>query len=212
MKATAQQSSNFERTIFPEGMYPMTLKKSFVMWGKPSQYAPEGAPKIAMIWEYTDEEGATFELMDFHTFPKDFAYNDKSNFWKRLAEIAGVTITKDNVQSLDVDINFGEFIQSYDELIEHIKSSNDQGRPEKAEVLALTVSGKDMIGKQCQLVVKVWQNGDKEGNTIASVIQMGAAQKPLKPQKAAPKQQAPTKQTGGLDIDAGLPEAEGMPF
>lgn len=183
MKANASSAGNYERTLFPEGVYPMTLKKAFVMWGKPNQYAPDGAPKIAMIWEYDDGEGGTFELMDFLTFPKNFGYNDKSNFWKRVSEIAGVVINKDNVEM--VDMNLGEFIQSYDELIEHIRSTNDQGKPERADVQGLTVGDQELIGKTCQLVVKVWNNNGQEGNNIASVMQVGASQRPVKPQRTA---------------------------
>ncbi|MFC4426280.1 hypothetical protein [Deinococcus navajonensis] len=193
MKANAESGPTFERTVFPEGVYPMTLKKAFVMWGKPNQYAPEGAPKIAMIWEYKDEDGNPFELMDFLTFPKNFAYNDKSNFWKRVSEIAGMPINKENVG--DVDLDLGEFIQSYDELIEHIRSTDSQGKAEKADVKGLTIGDQQLLGKKCQLVVKVWNNNGQEGNNIASVMQIGATQKPLKPQRQASAAQAAPQST-----------------
>lgn len=193
MKGTANPSTEFDRVVFPEGVYPMTLKRAFVMWGKPSQYAPDGAPKIGMVWAYKDEDGGEAELMDFLTFPKNLAYNEKSNFWKRLSEIAAVTINKENVA--DVDMDFGSFIDTYDELVEHIRSNDDTGKPHKAEVKSITVGSQKLLGKECQLVVKIWQNGDKEGNNISSVLQMGASQKPaLKRAGTPPKAEARTPQ------------------
>ncbi|MDV6376464.1 hypothetical protein [Deinococcus arenicola] len=187
LQGQANAGGDYERTLFPEGLYTMTLTKAMVMWGKPSQYAPEGSPKIAMIWEYDDGEGNKFELMDYLSFPKNFGYNEKSKFWKRVGEIAGAPINKDNVGAVGLDL--GEFIQSYDELIEHIRSTNDQGRAEKADVLKLTVAGQELMGKACQLVVKVWSNDGKEGNEVASVMQVGEARKPMKPAAKAPAQQ-----------------------
>ena len=207
---TKAGGGDYERTLFPEGVYPMTLVKGLVMWGKPSQYAPEGSPKIAMIWEYDDGEGNKFELMDYLSFPKNFGYNEKSKFWKRIGEIAGTAINSETVESVDMDL--GEFIQSYDELIEHIRSTNDQGRPEKAEVKSLLVGEQQLMGKQCQLVVKVWQSGDKEGNEVSSVIQLGAAQKPLKPQKAAPAAQQKTAPAAARPAPAPVPAGAELPF
>lgn len=193
MKAKAQQTSNFERTIFEEGTYEMTLDKAFVMWGKPTQHHPEGQAKIGMIWKF-EADGETYELGDFQSFPKNFAYNDKSKFWKRLAEIAGVKITSDNAEIVDIDL--GEFIQSYEELIEHIQTKNDQGRNERADVVGLTVGDQQMLGRRCQLVVKKWQNGDNEGNEIAAVLQIGGGAGPRVPQKKAaqPAAAAPAPQ------------------
>ena len=194
MKGQAQSSSNFERTIFDEGTYQMKLVKSLVMMGKPSQYAPEGAPKIMFIWEY-EVEGEKFELTDYLTFPKNFAYNDKSNFWKRVSEIAGVKIGSDNADTVDIDL--GEFVQSYDELVDYINTKNDRGGLEKLEVQRLTVGNQSLMGKQCQLVVKQWrkQDGEVGGNQIAAVLQVGGGAGPRKPGAKAPAtQQAPQAQ------------------
>jgi len=196
MKGTQKAGGDFKRTIFPEGIYPMTLIKAMVMWGKPSQYAPEGAAKIGMVWEFLDEDGNKFEIMDYLSFPKDFGYNEKSKFWKKVGEIAGMPIDKENVE--DVDIDLGEFIQSYEELIEHIRSQDSQGRNEKAEVKSLKVGDQELMNKQCQLVVKIWRDGDKEGNDIASILQIGAAQKLLKPQKASAPATKPAAQQKAL--------------
>lgn len=183
MKGNATTTGDFEKTLFPEGVYPMRLARAFVHWGKPSKFAPEGQAKIAMIWEWADEDGNTFELMDYLTFPKNFGYNEKSNFWKRVSEVAAVAINAQNVG--DVDLDLGEFIESYEELVDHIRSTNDQGRPEKAEVKSLKVGSQELIGKSCQLVVKVWQDGDRSGNDVASVMQLGASQRPQRPQRAS---------------------------
>jgi hypothetical protein len=191
LKGQSKESSNFERTIFPEGTYDMTLEKALVMMGKPTQYAPEGAPKIMFVWKWTDEDGGEFELTDYLGFPKNMKYNEKSVFWKRAGEIAGLTLNNENAGLLDMDL--GEFITSYDELLEHIKSNNDQGRPEKAELTSLTVDGQELLGKKCRLVVGIWNNGEKEGNEIAKVMQIGAAQRPMKPQPVT-KSTAPAAQ------------------
>ena len=182
MKGQAN-SSNFERTIFDPGTYNMTLTKALCMWGKPTQFQPDGAPKIMFVWEY-EVDGQTFELPDYLGFPKNFAYNDKSNFWKRVAEIAGITINSENAELVDLDL--GDFIQSYAELVEHLQSTNAQGNTEKAEVKSLTVGEQQLIGKQCQLVVKIWEKDGKSGNEIAAVLQIGGGTGPRKPQKAAP--------------------------
>ncbi len=194
MRGTAQQQSTFERTLFDPGTYPMTLKKALVMWGKPTQFQPDGAPKIMFVWEY-EADGQTFELVDYLGFPKNFAFNDKSIFWKRVGEIAGTKITSENADTVDIDL--GEFIQSYDELVDHLQSKDEKGNNEKAEVKGLTVADQQLIGKTCQLVVKVWDSNGKQGNEIAAVMQVGGGTGPRKPQRqaaqpaAAPQQQAP---------------------
>lgn len=193
MKGQAQNSSNFERTVFDDGTYTMTLVKALIMMGKPTQFQPEGAPKILMVWEY-EAEGQKFELADFLGFPKNFAYNDKSKFWKRISEIAGVKISSENADTVDIDL--GEFVQSYDELVEYINTKNDRGGLEKLEVQGLTVGDQQLMGKQCQLVVKTWDNGTSSGNEIAAVMQIGGGTGPRKPQAKAPAtQQPPQAQT-----------------
>lgn len=192
MKGTAQQQSNFERTVFDPGTYTMTLTKALCLWGKPTKFQPDGAPKIMFVWTY-EADGQEFELTDFLGFPKNFAYNDKSNFWKRVGEIAGVKLTSDNAESVDIDL--GDFIQSYDELVDHLQSKDDQGRNEKADVKALTVDGQSLLGKACQLVVKVWEADGKQGNEIAAVLQVGGGAGPRKPQRAAPTAQPAAPQS-----------------
>jgi hypothetical protein len=182
MRGTAQQQNTFERTLFDPGTYPMTLKKALVMWGKPTQFQPDGAPKIMFVWEY-EADGQTFELVDYLGFPKNFAFNDKSIFWKRVGEIAGTKITSENADTVDIDL--GEFIQSYDELVDHLQSKDEKGNNEKAEVKGLTVGDQQLIGKTCQLVVKVWDSNGKQGNEIAAVLPMGGGAGPRKPQKQA---------------------------
>ncbi|SMB93380.1 hypothetical protein [Deinococcus hopiensis] len=213
LKGQSKESSNFERTIFPEGTYDMVLDKAIVMMGKPSQYAPEGAPKIMFIWKWTDEEGTEFELTDYLGFPKNMKWNEKSAFWKRAGEIAGLTFTNDNAGLLDIDL--GEFIQSYTELLEHITSKDDRGNSEKAHVKGLSVGDQELLGKKCRLVVGVWDNGEKQGNEIAKVMQIAAASGPRKPTKAAPTTQsapaaqkaapaprpAPAAPTGQAEVD-----------
>lgn len=191
MKGQAQSSSNFERTLFDPGTYTMTLTKALVLWGKATQYQPDGAPKILMVWEY-ESEGEKFELPDYLGFPKNFAYNDKSNFWKRVSEIAGVTINSDN--AADVDLNLGEFIESYDELVDYLQTKDDRGNTAKAEVKGLSVGDQQLIGKACQLVVKVWEKDGKQGNDIAAVLPVGGGAGPRKPSKAPATQQAPQQQ------------------
>lgn len=191
LKGQAKESSNFERTIFPEGTYDMVLDKALVMMGKPTKFQPEGAPKIMFVWKWTDDEGQEFELVDYLGFPKNMKWNEKSAFWKRVGEIAGLALNNENAGLLDLDL--GEFIQSYDELVEHIQSVNDQGKSEKAEVKSLTVDGQELLGKKCRLVVGIWNNGEKEGNEIAKVMQIAAAGGPKRPVKAAPAQ-APAPQ------------------
>jgi len=187
LKGQSKDSSNFERTLFPEGTYDMTLEKALVMMGKPTQYAPEGAPKIMFVWKWADESGEEFELTDYLGFPKNMKYNEKSTFWKRAGEIAGLTLNSDNAGLLDIDL--GEFITSYAELLEHITSPNDKGGTEKADVTSLTVGEQQLLGKKCRLVVGIWNNGEKEGNEIAKVMQIGAgAGGPKRPSKAAPAQ------------------------
>lgn len=192
MKGQAQQASNFERTVFDDGTYAMTLVKALVMMGKPTKFQPEGAPKILMIWEY-EAEGQKYELGDFLGFPKNFAYNDKGNFWKRLSEIAGVKINSDNAETVDIDL--GDFVQSYPELLDYINTKNDKGGLEKLEVKSLTVGDQQLMGKQCQLVVKTWtgENGN-QGNEIAAVMQIGGGAGPRKPQAQAKATPAPAAQ------------------
>lgn len=212
----SKESSNFERTLFPEGTYDMVLDKALVMMGKPTKFQPEGAPKIMFIWKWTDDEGSEFELVDYLGFPKNMKWNEKSAFWKRAGEIAGLALNNDNAGLLDLDL--GEFIQSYAELVEHIESVNDQGKPEKAEVKSLTVDGQELLGKKCRLVVGVWNNGEKEGNEIAKIMQIAAAGGPRKPTKAAPTQAAapaqktaPTRPTSAPATEAPISTAD-LPY
>lgn len=190
MKGSAQPTS-IEKTIFNPGTYDMTLKKIMCLWGKPSKFQPDGAAKIMFIWEY-EVEGEKFELADYLGFPKNFAYNDKSNFWKRLGEIAGVRFSSENAETVDLDL--GDFIQSYDELVDHLQTKDDQGKNEKADVRSLKVGDQSLIGKKCQLTVKVWEADGKQGNEIAAVLPIGGGAGPRKPGKAAPAPQAAPQQ------------------
>lgn len=187
-------ASNFERTLFPEATYDMTLVKIMCIWGKPSQYAPEGAPKVMFIWKWVDEEGEEFELTDYMNFPKNINYNEKSGFWKRVGEIAGVTFSKENAGLLDID--FGDFIDTYADLVEHLQGKNEKGNNETAEARSLTVNDQQLIGVHRRLVVDIWQNDGKEGNNVVKVMQISSgAAGPKKPSRAAPSQTtAPTSQ------------------
>ena len=205
MKGLAQPQTNFERTLFDPGSYTMTLTKGLVMWGKPTKFQPEGAPKIMFVWEY-EADGQTYEMVDYLGFPKNFAYNEKSNFWKRVAEIAGIKINSENAETVDLDL--GEFIQTYDELVDHLQSKDERGNGEKAEVKGLSVGDQQLMGKKCELVVKVWtgDNGN-QGNEIAAVMQIGGGAGPRKPQKtsaapAAPQQQSRPPARPGAPVQA----------
>ncbi|WP_407540490.1 hypothetical protein Q0M94_03565 [Deinococcus radiomollis] len=195
-------SSNFERTIFEPGQYTMTLTKALCMWGKPTQFQPEGAAKIMFVWKY-EVDDQEYELVDYLGFPKNMKYNDKSNFWKRVGEIAGITIASENADLVDVD--FGDFIQSYAELCDHLQSTNAQGNTEKAEVKSVTVGDQELLGKRCQLVVKVWEKDGKSGNEIAAVLQLGGGTGPRKPQKAAPAAAATRPAPQAALVSAGAP-------
>jgi hypothetical protein len=166
------------------------------------------------VWEY-EADGQTFEMVDYLGFPKGFAYNDKSNFWKRVGEIAGVKITSENAEIVDIDL--GEFITSYDELVEHLQSKDDQGRNEKAEVKSLLVGDQQLIGKTCQLVVKVWDSNGKQGNEIAAVLQVGGGAGPRKPQpaaKSAPAAQAAARPAArpAAPAQQAAPGADELPY
>jgi hypothetical protein len=200
MKGQAN-SSNFERTIFDPGTYNMTLAKAICMWGKPTQFQPDGAPKIMFVWK-CEIEGQEYELVDYLGLPKNLAYNDKSKFWPRISEIAAVTINSDNVELFDMDL--GDFIQSYAELCDHLQSTNSQGNSEKAEVKSLTVGDQQLMGKTCQLVVKIWEADGKSGNEIAAVLQIGGGTGPRKPQKAAAAPAAKSAPQPAL-VSAGVP-------
>jgi hypothetical protein len=149
------------------------------------------------IWKWNDDAGDEFELScDYLGFPKNMKWNENSKFWKRVGEIAGLTFNDDNAGALDLDL--GTFIGSYDELVEHISGMNDQGKPEKAEVKSLTVNGQEMMGVMRRLVVGVWNNGERDGNEIAKVMQIATvasgpkkAARPAAPQPALVSAGAP---------------------
>ena len=195
--------SNFERTLFDEGQYEMTLTKAIVMMGKPTQFAPEGAPKVMMIWE-TEIDGEKFEFTDFVGLPKNLKWNEKSIFWKRIAEIFG--ITNNNDVAIKFGIGFGKldsFIDSYDALIEHISTIGDNGKNERAEVARMTYASEDILGIKRTLILKQWDNGEKQGNEIAAIMGAKKAGGVRKPGAAKP---------GGLEVDQQPANQEGMPF
>lgn len=198
-----QKAEGFERIILDEGMYDMRLVKVMAMQGKPSQFAPEGAAKIMMIWEWVDEDGSHFKtdddqpyaLVDMLGLPKNLRYNEKSNYWKRLSGIAGQTINNDNIDMVEHD--FGPFVGSYDDIVELI-TSPDIEKPDKlgkAPVTSIMVGGAEQIGKICRLVVKKTQSDTDKAkfyNNIESVLQLQAAG-PKKP-PAGKKTAAPAAQ------------------
>lgn len=186
MPITGQRKETNDRPLWPEGVYPCKLVKAFVMRGKPTQFNKDGNIKMGFIWTFKDDEGNEFELADFVNVPKNFKYNEKSNYWKRLGEMAGITITNDNVDAVVLDLGF---IESYDELVEACDSKNDQGNLEKPSVKSLSVNGQELIGCARQLVVKIWRNDEgKEGNEITSMLAIDGPK--AGPKKAAPKGQA----------------------
>lgn len=193
LKGQSKGSSNFERTLFPEGTYDMTLESVTVYLGKPTKYAPNGAVKVIFTWKYTDEEGETFELPHFVGFPKNIKWNEKSAFWKHIAEIAGVPHADETATATDMD--FKEMIESYEELVETVNEKDERGNNCKAHFTTLTVHGKELLGKKCRLVVGIWTGEDgNQSNEIAKVMQIGtAASGPKKGglQKAEPLMEAP---------------------
>lgn len=203
--AKPELSNTTERTLLEEGTYPATLVKAVVLMGKPSAFQPEGAPKIMLIWatEEQDADGNPVEVVDYLGFPKNIAYNEKSKFWGRLGEIVGVRTNSQNAGNLG--ISFGALdsqITSYQALVDHINTPGDNGKTLKAPVEGLSWDGQELIGAQRTLIVKVWDNGQRQGNEIAAVI--GA-------KKAAGKPAAQPAAAAGTEATEAAEDAK-MPF
>lgn len=208
LTGTGKAESNFERIVLEEGTYPATLTKAVVMMGKPTQFQPEGAPKILMVWA-VEVEGETYEVADYLGFPKNIAYNEKSKFWAKVGEIMGVKVSSENAGQFG--ISFGKldsFIDSYGALIEHISTPGDNGKNEKAEVARMTWGAEDMLGVKRQLVLKIWEANGNSGNDIAAIMGAKKSGGVRKQGAAVPARQA----AQAAPSEAELLDAEGMPF
>lgn len=194
LHGTAKTETNFERVVLDEGVYDAKLIKAIVLKGKPTQYQPEGAPKIMLVWEVGEGDDAV-EVVDYLGFPKNLAYNEKSKFWKKLGEIVGEKISSENAARWG--ISFGEldnFIQSYEDLVEHINTPTDNGKTEKAEVVRMTWGPNDVLGVRRQLVLKIWESDNgNTGNDITAIMGAKKGAKP-KPKPAAAEHALPQAQ------------------
>jgi hypothetical protein len=195
-----QKSEGFDRFIFDEGFYDMKLVKVMGLMGKPNQFHPEGQPKLMMVWRWVDENGTEYqnesdqpyELVELMGMPKNFAYNEKTAYWKRLSEIAGFAINNETIGATAHD--FGDFILSFADILEVIENADADKPDKKGNVTAVSVmvNGVEQLGKICKLVVKKTPS-DKDPkvfyNNIGSVVQAQASQPKRPPApKAAPAQ------------------------
>lgn len=191
----ANAGTAVERPVREEDTYTMKLGRIFCRWGKPTQWAPDGAPKIAFVWEWADEEtGEVHDLADWHNFPKNFSFNEKGAFWKRIGEIVGLPITRENAPEIGIDL--GESVSTFAGLLEVLQESKDN-----LDVVSLKFGNQELIGLERRLLIGVWERDGRSGNSVEKVMQLKKA--PLR-QQAAPTQQMPPT-TDQID-------SEGLPF
>lgn len=200
---TQNAATTYDKHIFDEGIYDMKLLKVMGYLREGTAEFPEPKPAMMMIWSWCDDqgnlyqndEGQTYDLVDVLGMPANFAYNDKSGYWKRLSEISGFTITKATVGETAHD--FGDFILSFADVLEVIGSPDAEKPDKKGKVTAVSVevNGVEQLGRVCKLVVKK-QPGKKDPakffNNIGSVMQAQASQPKRPPTRPAA---APAGQT-----------------
>lgn len=207
LNGTQNTGTSFERTVLDEGIYDMKLVKVMGYMRDGTPQFPEPKPAMMMIWSWCDEHGnlyqtddkQTYDLVDVLGMPTNFAYNEKSGYWKRLSEIAGFAINNDTIALTGHD--FGDFILSFEDIIEVISHPDAEKPDKKGKVTAVSVevNGVEQLGRVCKVVVKK-QPGKKDPkkffNSIGSVMQAEASQPkrpPTRPTAAPVAQAAPAQ-------------------
>ena len=226
---TNSSGGNFERHVFDEGIYDMKLVRVMGYMREGTAEFPEPKPALMMIWNWCDENGnvyqsddnQTYDLVDVLGMPKEFSFNQKSGYWKRLSEISGFTITKDTVGLTAHD--FGDFITSWEDILDVI-GNPDADKPEKKGKVTATsveVNGVEQLGRVCKIVVKKVPSArdpKKFFNNVGSVMQAEASQPKRPPARAAqpttaPQQQAPASRPARPATPAPAPAGtEDLPF
>ncbi|GEM45882.1 hypothetical protein [Deinococcus cellulosilyticus] len=202
--------SNFERTIFPTAEYPMTLTKIIVNMSQEREITEGGVrktipakPQAIFVWTYTDAENTTFDFSDYVGLPKNFAFNEKSTYWKRLGAIAGISVNNENVGELAHDLpDWVSFpagmapdqmaASAFEQIINFITTENPD-RPGKTMSFALPgvyFNDQNLIGQQRRLFItcETYVKADKtqgQKNKLQSIMPMENAAPP-KLGKAAP--------------------------
>jgi hypothetical protein len=205
----AAGTGDFKRELLDEGVYDMKLVKIIgIMRDGTSEY-PDPKPSLLCIWAwceptgalYENEEGKNYEVIEFlgmpTGMPNRLKYHEKTGYYKRLSEIAGVPIAnQEDVKKIGHD--FGDFISTWEDVLEVI-SHPDAEKPDKkgkVYVEQLHVSGVEQLGRVCRVVVKK-VSGKKDPtkfyNNISAVMQLETAG-PKRP-PTAKKAAAPTQDT-----------------
>ncbi|GGR00102.1 hypothetical protein [Deinococcus ruber] len=175
-KPKARQTSNFETTTFPAGPTTFTLEKMLIRHFD-SNFKPEGALKIMAFWK--DGEGD--EFTDFLTCPHEFAFNEKSAFWNRVAALAGLAraLSEEDVDDFEISIaGIDEDSENaWEELMALVYDKNKKpyigegGKSISIELTAINYRGRNLIGSQCILNMKPKfddKGGQLEGNKVAA--------------------------------------------
>lgn len=175
-KPKARQQQDFDRVTFPAGPSTFTLE-SLKARHFDSKFKDEGQIKIMAVWK--DEEGD--EFLDFLGCPKEFAYNEKSAFWNRIAALAGLgrKLTEDDLELFElsvegVDEDSETPWEDFTALIYKADGKpylNEHGKPNMVKVPSITYKGEELIGKQAVLNLKKKfddKGNEMEGNSIAA--------------------------------------------
>ncbi len=175
-KPKARQQQDFDRVTFPAGPNTFTLA-SLRLRHFDSTFKPEGQIKIIGAWK--DEEGDEFP--DFLTCPKEFAYNEKSAFWNRIAALAGFSrnLTEEDLE--DFEISIEGIDEDSDTPWEDLRTLlyradgkpqlNEHNKPVALSLTSVKYKGQELIGQQAVLNLKKRfddKGQEQEGNSIAA--------------------------------------------
>lgn len=168
MSMKAKKSKSFDREVIKAGTYRgFKLDRITCMMGKPTKWAPDGAPKLMFVYSRPRKDKDPFEVAHFLSLPKEFQYHKKGKIWGHLGELVGETISDKNAEEVEFDA--GDFISSYDELMEAINTADDKGNLEKVD-MGVSYKGVALVGREYTLTLGVWTNdADEKGNEIKAI-------------------------------------------
>ena len=203
MRATAEvsQPKNSDAVIFEPGTYNTKVVEIFLVAGTKYQ---SDEPQIEAIfqWEVDAETRPVRDGFNKVGFVQGTAklelQTDRkyvSKFQGRLEALVGQQLAAEDAARLDVDIDAPSFVENFDDLLNYLQESDDQGRPRRAAVKSFKVGERELIGADALITLSVTEktkNGQKveyqKIDAVTAIPKRTAG--PRRAGQAAPAQEA----------------------
>lgn len=172
MKATGAVSEpkNTDTVIFEPGTYNTRLVEAFLVAGTKYQ-SDEAQIECVFRWEVDPEANPvrdSFNKVNYVAGTAKFEFQTErkyaNKFQQRLEALLGQMLTAEDAARVDADIETPDFITNFDELLDHLKQVDDNGKPYRALIKSLKIGGQELIGGTALISLSITEkvkNGQK---------------------------------------------------